>query len=133
MIFTDFFAALLFGLVIVYTLSRTFGTNGPWGSFPAFWAVVFLFAWTSGVWLRPYGSLWMGINWMPIVIVGLLAAALLAAISPRDSPFFFKNKKGAATAENRKANMDVFFWILIFGLALLAISHFFWFPQFGWH
>ena len=131
MIFTDLFAAILFGLVIVYFLSRTFGTKGPWGSFPAFWAVVVLFAWTAGVWLRPYGSLWMGINWMPIVIVGFLAAALLAALSPRNSPFFYKNKRDSV--ENRKTNVNVFFWIFIFCLFLMAMSHFFWYPQMGWN
>jgi hypothetical protein len=133
MIFTDFFAALLFGLVIVYSLSRTFGTNGPWGSFPAFWAIVVLFAWTAGVWLRPYGPLWIGISWMPIVFVGFLSAMLLAAISSRNAPHFYKNKRGSVAAETQKADVDIFFWILIFCLALLAMSHIFWFPQFGWH
>ena len=133
MIFTDFFVALLFGLVLVYSLSRTFGTKGPWGSLPAFLAIVVLIAWTAGVWLRPYGSRWLGVGWMPIVFAGFLAAVLLASVSPRNSPFFFKNKRGSVAAENRKADVGIFFWMSIFCLALLAMSHFFWFPQFGWY
>jgi hypothetical protein len=94
MIFTDFFVAILFGVVIVFSFSRTFGTKGPWGSLLAFLVVVVLFAWTAAVWLRPYGPLWMGICWIPIVFVGLLAAALLTSVSPRNSPVFYKIKKG---------------------------------------
>jgi hypothetical protein len=74
----------------------------------------------------------MGVSWIPLVFVGFLAAVLLTAISPRNSPFFYKNKRGSIAAENQKTDIDVFFWILIFCLALLALGHFFWFPQFGW-
>ena len=131
MIFTDFFVTILVGVIIVYTFSRTFGTKGPWGSFLSFLLVVVLFAWTAAVWLKPYGPLWMGISWIPIVFGGFFAAVLLTSVSPRRAPIFYKFKKKSKATENPKADLDVYFWILIFCLTMLIASHFFWFPQFG--
>jgi hypothetical protein len=133
MFFSDLFAALLFGAIIVFSLSRTFSTKGPWGSLPSFFIVVALFAWVAAVWLRPYGPLWFGVGWMPIIFVGFLTALLLTTASPRERWNRASNKKESEAAGNRKADVDVFFWILILCLAMLAMSHFFWFPQFGWN
>jgi hypothetical protein len=133
MFISDLFGAFLFGVVIVFALSRTFSTKGPWGGLLSFWIVVVLFAWVAGVWLRPYGPVWFGVGWIPIIFVGLLVAMLLTAVSPRERWNRFSGKKKSVAAENRKADVDVFFWILIFCLAMLAMSHFFWFPQFGWY
>jgi hypothetical protein len=133
MFLADLFAALLIGALIVFSISLAFRTKGPWGSLLWFFIVVSLFAWVAGVWLRPYGPVWFGVGWIPIIFVGFLVAFLLTAVSPRDPPFFYKSKKESVAAENQKADLDVFFWILIFCLAMLAASHFFWYPRFGWY
>jgi hypothetical protein len=133
MFLADLFAALLIGSLIVFAISLAFRTKGPWGSLLWFFIVVSLFAWVAGVWLRPYGPVWFGVGWIPIIFVGFLVAFLLTAVSPRGAAFFNKSKKESVAAENQKADVDVFFWILIFCLAMLAVSHFFWYPQFGWY
>jgi len=133
MFIADFFAALLFGAIIVFSLSRTFSTKGPWGSLLTFLIVVVLFAWVGGVWLRPYGPVWLGVSWIPIVFIGFLTALLLTTASPRDRWNRFSTKKKSAVIENRKADADVFFWVLIICLVMLAMSHFFWYPQMGWY
>jgi hypothetical protein len=133
MIFTDLFAAIAFGLIIVFLISSAFSTKGPWGGLLSFFIVVALFAWVAGVWLRPYGPIWMGVSWLPIVFVGFLVAMLLTAVSPRDRFNRFSKKRQSTEIEERKADADVFFWVLILCLVMLAMSHFFWFPQFGWY
>jgi phosphate/sulfate permease len=75
----------------------------------------------------------MGVSWMPIVFVGFIIAMLLTAASPKDRFNRFSKKNQSAVIEGKKADADVFFWVLILCLAMLAMSHFFWFPQFGWY
>ena len=130
MFIADLFAAVVFGVVIVFLLSLVFGTKGPWGSLLWFFIVVALFSWVGGVWLRPYGPVYMGVGWAPIILVGFFVAMLLTAVSPRN-PRYTSKKRLNAAAEGRKASADVFFWVLILFLVMLAMSHYFWYPQFG--
>ncbi|HXL72387.1 MAG TPA: hypothetical protein VN963_02070 [bacterium] len=133
MFFADLFAALIVGVIIVFALSTAFGTKGPWGSLLWFFIIVALFAWTGGVWLRPYGPVWYGVSWIPIIVIGLFIAILLTALSPRNPRYPLSAQKKSKVIEERKADADVFFWVLILCLVMLAMSHFFWFPQFGWY
>lgn len=35
-------------------------------------------------WIGPHGPAFMGISWMPIIVLGVLLALLIAALSPRE-------------------------------------------------
>ena len=131
MFIADLFAAVVFGVIVVFILSLAFGTKGPWGSLLWFFMVVILFSWAGGVWLRPYGPIYMGVGWLPIILVGVFIAILLTAVSPRNPPRRFASQKQLKAAEERKTSVDVFFWVLIFCLVLLAMSHYYWYPQLG--
>jgi amino acid transporter len=131
MFIADLFAALVFGVVIVFILSALFGTKGPWGSLLWFFMVVVLFSWAGGVWLRPYGPIYMGVGWLPIILVGVFIAILLTAVSPRNPRYRFASRKQLKADEERKTSADAFFWVLIFCLVLLAMSHYYWYPQLG--
>ena len=130
MFIADVFGALVFGLVIVFILSLAFGTKGPWGSFLWFFVVVALFAWVGGVWLRPYGPVWMGVGWLPIIFVGFLVAMLLTAASPRNPNKSLAVEKETVGEESRTA-VGVFFWVLIVCLLMFGMSHYYWYPQIG--
>jgi len=135
MFFADFFAALIIGSLIIFLISIAFGTKGPWGSLIWFFIIVSLFAWTAGVWLRPYGPLYYGVSWIPIIFVGFLVAFLLTSVSPRKPhpPVPVDLKAETISAEERKTAVGAFFWILIMILVFLAFSHYFWYPQVGWY
>ena len=135
MFFADFFAALIIGSLIVFLISLAFRTKGPWGSMLWFFIVVSLFAWVAGVWLRPYGPVWFGVGWIPIIFVGFLVAFLLTSVSPRKTrpPVPVILKEETVSAEERKTAADAFFWILIMVLVFLAFSHYYWYPQLGWY
>ncbi len=130
MFIADLLAAIFLGVGLVFLLSMFFGTKGPWGSLLWFFIVVSLFAWVGGVWLRPYGPIYWGVGWVPIVVIGCAIAILLTAVSPRNPDHRFASTKHLkADIEARNASVDVFFWFLVIFLVMLAMSHYFWFPQ----
>ena len=140
MFIADLLIALAAGLVIVWIVSLVFGTRGPWGSFMWFFLVVFLFSWAGGAWLMPFGPQWRGIGVLPIIFVGILVALLLTAASPRTSRRRWAarekaapdsaHEKAMADAQS-KADVDIFFWVLIICLLLFAISRYAWYPRIG--
>ncbi|HEY9164606.1 MAG TPA: hypothetical protein VIS48_00430 [Candidatus Kryptonia bacterium] len=133
MFIVDLIVALAVGLFIVWIVSLAFGTRGPWGSLLWFFLVVSLFAWAGGVWLVPFGPMWGGMSWLPIVCMGILAALLLTAASPRAPRRRMtaqeEDAKDKAQSESR-AVIDVIFWVVIICLLLLAISHYAWYPHY---
>jgi hypothetical protein len=131
MFIADMIAALAVGLVIVFIISLAFGTKGPWGSLLWFFVMVALFAWVGGVWFRPYGPVWFGVGWLPIVFVGFMVAMLLTAASPRNPRKRLATKEETVTEEERSTAVDAFFWILIVLLVIGATSHYYWYPQLG--
>jgi hypothetical protein len=133
MFLADFFAALIIGSLIVFLISLAFRTKGPWGSMLWFFIVVSLFAWVAGVWLRPYGPVWFGVGWIPIIFVGFLVAFLLTSVSPREPRRPMSLKEETISVEERKTAVDAFFWILIMLLVFLAVSHYYWYRQIGWY
>lgn len=136
MFIVDLLVALVFGLFIVWIVSRAFGTRGPWGSLLWFFLVVSLFAWAGGVWLVPFGPAWLGMSWLPIVFMGILVALLLTAASPRTPRRRMtaeeEDAKARADAESNVA-VDVIFWVVIICLLIFALSHYAWHPHYTWY
>jgi hypothetical protein len=131
MFIVDLFVALIVGLIIVSVVSRAFGTRGPWGSMLWFFLVVSLFAWAGGVWLVPFGPIFWGIGWLPIIFMGFLVSLLLTAASPR-TPRKRKNTQEEAIADaDRKAVVDTIFWVLIICLLIFGFVHYAWYPRVG--
>ena len=129
MFIIDLFVALVFGWIIVSIVSRAFGTKGPWGNLLWFFLVVSLFAWAGGVWLVPFGPIFWGIGWLPIIFMGILVSMLLIAVSPR-TPRNRKNAQEEATiVAERVVVVDTIFWILIICLLIFGVFHYTWFPR----
>jgi hypothetical protein len=82
----DSLFALAVGLLLTVIFTAGFRTRGPWGVWWAFLLVVVLSAWVGGVWVRPVGPLLFGVNWLPLLSMGILFAVLLAAVVPFASP-----------------------------------------------
>ncbi len=130
MLIAELLFALFFSWIVVGIISFAFGTKGPWDNFLWFFLVVGLFAWVGGVWLRPFGPLWMGIGWLPIIFAGLFVAMLLTAASPRDHRKRLAAKGQTADDETRSA-VNVFFWVLIVCLLFFGMGHHYWYPVAG--
>ncbi|MGA2090185.1 MAG: hypothetical protein ABSH12_01830 [Endomicrobiales bacterium] len=123
MFIADVITALACGFFIVWIVSFVFGTRGPWNSFLWFFLVVSIFAWAGGIWLVPFGPLWRGTSWLPIMLMGILIALLLAAVSPRNSrkPLTVQE---SVMANSNKAIVNGILWIVIIFLLIFGISHY---------
>jgi hypothetical protein len=130
MFIADLIVALAFGLFIVWIVSLAFGTRGPWDSFLWFFIVVSIFAWAGGVWLVPFGPMWWGIGWLPIILMAFFVSLLLTAASPRTRRWRrAAEKKASGDAENRVV-VDTIFWVLLICLLFFGFGHYSWFPHF---
>ncbi len=130
MLIADLFVALAFGLFIVWIVSLAFGTKGPWDSFLWFFVVVSLFAWAGGVWLVPFGPMWWGIGWLPIIFMAFFVSLLLTAASPRTRRWRRAAEKNAAGDAETRVVVDTIFWVLLICLLFFGFGHYSWFPHF---
>jgi hypothetical protein len=112
-----------FLLTVLFTIVFALGflRRGAWSSALAFFLIVFLSAWAASRWLGSTGPVVLGIYWVPIVFVALVAAALLAGRHTqrerqRDGP--------AAEVRQEKAHELAFnavFWIVVLGLIAIIL------------
>ena len=122
MFFADLLFALAIGLLLTVIFSAGFRRTGPWGLWWVFLLIVFLAAWTGAVWVRPIGAPLFGVNWLPLVFMGVLFALLLAAIPPATPPR--TRAQAVAQAETEEAvavAFGAFFWILLVGLLVTVL------------
>ncbi len=114
-----FFMAFLFTLIFAVGLQR----RGPWASLWAFFLVIFLAAWAGGLWISPAGPLFVGIYWLPIILVAFVFAVLLAGVGrpgrPQPKVETITEVKEEETAVEKV--FDVFFWLLLISLILIIV------------
>ena len=129
MFVVDLLVALVLGLALVWIVSLVFNTRGPWNSLLWFFIVVALFAWAGGAWLVPFGPSWRGIGWLPIFFMGIVAALLLTAASPRSPRKRTEEKELPKTDYEIRVSIDALFWVLIVLLLIFGASHYVWYPR----
>ena len=132
MIYIDLLFAALVALLIAAVLIGVVGWRHPrqTGAGPAaLFLFVFLLAviWAGGVWSTPYGPPLWGSYWLPFLIVGLVSALIILALSPDarlpgEAP---QVPPGPTDTEIVTAGIlglfGIFFWILLFAAALAVM------------
>ena len=86
-----------------------------WGLFLIF----FLAIWAGGVWIVPFGPSHLGVTWMPFLLITILLAVLVVAVSPRGA--------GSHRAEQEverevEVGLGLFFWVLIGALIVSIVA-----------
>jgi hypothetical protein len=118
----DFLFALAVGLLLTVIFAAGFRVRGPWGVWWVFLLIVFLAAWVGAVWVRPVGPPLFGVNWLPLLFMGVLFAVLLAAAIPSSPPRTRAEAVAQARAEETAvAVFGAFFWILLVGLLVAVV------------
>lgn len=122
--YSGFFAAALIALILTISSVFFLGKRGPWGSLWTFFLVLFLTLWTVSIYVAPIGPVYWGIAWIPLVIAGLIIAALLIAAMPNvDTAYDEPEVDVSGTREKTYAptrGAGKFFWVLIV-LIVIAI------------
>ncbi|MBN2554118.1 MAG: hypothetical protein JXB06_15175 [Spirochaetales bacterium] len=119
----DLILALAIGVVLTLVFTFGFRRRGPWSNVLLFFLVVFLGAWTAGIWIPPLGPPLRGVFWVSPLMVGLILALLLAAsypATPRERSREEINLKPEVPSPVVVA-MDVFFIILLIVFAAVIL------------
>ena len=101
---------------VVRSINRRHGDpDAPaWPNLAFLVVVLFFITWAGGIWLRPLGPILWRVYWIPFVAVGVVAALLLVAATPRRHP---RNRREALEARAQERVLEtafgVFFWILV--------------------
>lgn len=119
-------AAFVVALVLTLFFTTVLRTRGPWGSWWLVFIVIFLSAWAAHLWINPIGPMVLGVSIVPIFIVGLIFAFVLAASS---IPVVTSAKNGDTTTGDPGATaISIFFWILVLILVVAIASGYFKLP-----
>jgi len=89
-----------------------------------FFLVVFLAAWTGGIWFIPLGPPIWEVYWLPYLIVGLIFALIMVAAVPPlppDTTIQFL-EKGERSGEAKKSMVQMlYFWLMAFALIVVIV------------
>jgi len=127
MFVADLLIASISALCIVWIVSITFGTKGPWDNLLWFFLVVALFGWACGVWLVPFGPHWRGISGLPIICMGIWIALLLVAASPRTSRQRPMGHEKTLAHHDNAVAIDILVWLVILCLVIMGVGHYAWY------
>ena len=106
-------AALLVSLAIILIFSLT--ARRPMRGLWVVVILIFLATLSGQLWIRPFGPVYWGVSWIPLIVVPLFFFFLLFALLPSPPPA----KEDAAAKDGALVAMGMFFWII---LLLLLIS-----------
>jgi hypothetical protein len=114
----EFIVAIIIALLLAILFSTAFGYSGTtWEGvmplFLTFFLLIFLAAWAAGLWFAPFGPVLLGVAWLPILFVALLAALLLAAFTPQRSRGEPVPAEGTRAGEEVAVGISVFFWVAV--------------------
>lgn len=123
-----FWFELLIALVISLGLAALFvpllgwrrpgsSNEGATMAFLFFFFIVFLAALAGGVWIQPVGPAAWGVAWLGYLMIALVVALLLAAVSPPRTRGRGRAGDGDAVMA---AGLGAFFWVLM--LLLLFVT-----------
>lgn len=115
-IFGAFILALLISLLFAPGYRK-----GSYMPLAIFFFILFMAGIASQYWITPFGPVWYGISWMPILLVILIFTFLFAAPSPYERRRIVKSnddEKQAASAA--VAAISIYLWLL-FTILFIAI------------
>lgn len=129
----DVFIALLVALVLTWLFATALGSTGPWSGAWVFFAVLLLFMWAIGLWVRPIGPAVWGVYWLPYIVFGAIVALLIAGTAPvrgtgqppdRVREPVRPHVDDATAEEATVVAVSVFVWVALIILALaIAIGY----------
>lgn len=127
MFYTILFLAIT-ALALTFIITYVFRNPGPWRSFWAFLAVLFLVMFAFILWVPPVGPVWYDIAWFDALLIGLILTLLLGAAGESRKDDFARTKKGEvdlvaeAQAEPGAASLfGIFFWVFIVMIGILVV------------
>jgi hypothetical protein len=130
---TQFLFSLIVALCISLILRLFMGRDSPRVGFFFFFLMLFLITLAGGLWIRPFGPMFQGVFWLPIMVIGIIAGLFLFQSAPRRSP---RNRKELIqrmkVEQDRRqleqltyVSLDIFFWVIIIILIISIVYRIF--------
>lgn len=117
--------AVVFTAILAAIFGREGYEEGAWATALILFGILFLTSWAGGVWLTPIGPQLFGVPWLPFVLMGFVAALLLAAMSPGRPPRTPREAREQADAQEVVGTTaSAFAWILAVCLIFAITIHY---------
>jgi len=112
--------ALIITLVIMFLVSLL--SRRPVRGLWLFFLIVFLATWAGQLWVTPFGPMYWGIAWIPLLVVSVFFWLLILALLP---PLTEPKAGEVKTGDSGWTALGVFFWIMLLLLILsIAIGYY---------
>jgi hypothetical protein len=124
MTYYGIFAALLVALLLTLAFSGSYRHRGPLRGLFVFFLILFLASWAGQLWISPVGPYYLGVSWVPMIVVPIVIAfILIAAAGPVDK------KANNTDVETSIAAVGIFFWLLLMILLFsVVVGYFYYVP-----
>ena len=122
--------ALLIGLLLAVVLFWGLGRRGagPMAGFLFYVTILFLSAWVGSVWIQPIGPEFWGIPWVAMILIGLIVALIIAAVtSPEPREPTAPDQEGVTPPTATGWGCGLMFWMLTAIMVMAVIARYTWF------
>ena len=113
------FAAFILALIISLLFAPGY-RRGSFAPLIIFFFVLFMAGMASQYWIIPFGPMWWGISWMPLLFIILIFTFLFAAPSPYERRNISKTNDEKQAASAAVAAISIYIWLL-FTILFIAI------------
>ena len=115
-------ASLLMALIITVFFSGVLKHSGPWDAIWLVFITIFLASWAGYLWINPFGPMVMGVSIMPIFVVGLIFAFILAAVTVPKRRVVKDLEIKEDIPSDTKVAIGIFFWIVLILLVVAIVT-----------
>ena len=113
------FGAFILALLISFLFSPGY-RKGSYAPLMIFFFMLFMAGIASQYWIPPFGPVWYGVSWTPMLFIILIFTFLFAAPSPYERRIITKTNDEKQAASAVASFMSIYVW-LIFIILFMAI------------
>jgi hypothetical protein len=121
MFLLEILTALVIGAMFTLLFGALFGRRDGMPGFLLVFGLFFLFAWSGGLWLRPWGPPLWGVYWLPSIVVTLLIFLVFGSFSQRAPRSRREAREQVAASQAATTAVGVLFWVLLFALVISIV------------
>jgi hypothetical protein len=115
-----FIAAFILAFLISLIFATRNRSSSSWTQLILFFFILFMAGVAGQFWIVPFGPVWQGVSWLPLLFIMLVVTLLFAAPLPghRHSRIDRKTDESVTAV----VAISVFFWLLLFVLLIAVIA-----------
>ena len=120
--------SILGALILALLISLLFSPGYRRGSYAPlliFFFILFMAGIASQYWIPPFGPVWYGVSWIPMLFIILIFTFLFAAPSPYERRSITKTNDEKQAASAAAAAISIYVWLIFIILVIaILVGHF---------